>query len=172
MNSSELKNIIEDARIEKGISQRELAKLSGISRSTLNDLINGKIKKIGVDELKRIAEVLDLSLIKLLKAAEYEEFLDFLSLDKDKNKSSKDLKEELKKSKESERKILEFDKEKRDIARKVRRVLFLIEEHLKIAKENEDSLYTIDNAIEDVHSAYEMIEPIENKYDYHELPKK
>lgn len=28
MNSSELKNIIEEARIEKGISQRELAKLS------------------------------------------------------------------------------------------------------------------------------------------------
>ena len=44
MNSNELKNIIENARIAKGISQRELAKLSGISRSTLNDIINGKIK--------------------------------------------------------------------------------------------------------------------------------
>ena len=45
MNSEELKNLIESARVEKGISQRELAKLTGISRSTLNDLINGKIKK-------------------------------------------------------------------------------------------------------------------------------
>ena len=35
MNSNELKNIVENARIAKGISQRELAKLSGISRSTL-----------------------------------------------------------------------------------------------------------------------------------------
>ena len=43
MNSNELKHIIENARIAKGISQRELAKLSGISRSTLNDIINGKI---------------------------------------------------------------------------------------------------------------------------------
>lgn len=45
MNSEELKTLIEDARIKKGISQRELAKQTGISRSTLNDLINGKIKK-------------------------------------------------------------------------------------------------------------------------------
>ena len=45
MNSGELKNLIESAREVKGISQRELAKLTGISSSTLNDLINGKIKK-------------------------------------------------------------------------------------------------------------------------------
>ena len=45
MNSNELKKIIENARIAKGVSQRELAKLSGISRSTLNDIINGKLKK-------------------------------------------------------------------------------------------------------------------------------
>lgn len=45
MNSNELKNIIENARIAKGISQRELAKLSRISWSALNNIINGKIKK-------------------------------------------------------------------------------------------------------------------------------
>ena len=77
MNSNELKNIIENARIAKGISQRELAKLSGISRSTLNDIINGKIKKVDVDSLKKIAETLDLSLTNLLKVAGYDEFLDY-----------------------------------------------------------------------------------------------
>lgn len=45
MSSEELKNIIESAEETKGISQREFAKLSGISRSILNDIINGKIKK-------------------------------------------------------------------------------------------------------------------------------
>ena len=40
MKSEELKILIESARETKGISQRELAKLTGISRSTLNDLIN------------------------------------------------------------------------------------------------------------------------------------
>ena len=34
MNSEELKVLIEDTRIKKGISQRELAKQTGISRST------------------------------------------------------------------------------------------------------------------------------------------
>ncbi len=93
MNSEELKSIIESAREAKGISQRELAKLSGISRSTLNDIINGKIKKIDVDALKKIAETLDLSLKKLLKVAGYDEFLDYLSLDRYKNKSTRDLKD-------------------------------------------------------------------------------
>ena len=77
MNSNELKNIIENARIAKGVSQRELAKLSGISRSTLNDIINGKIKKVDVDSLKKIAETLDLSLTNLLKVAGYDEFYHF-----------------------------------------------------------------------------------------------
>lgn len=93
MNLNELKNVIENARIVKKISQRELAKLSGISRSSLNDIINGKIKKVDVDSLKKIAETLDLSLTNLLKVASYDEFLDYLSLDKYKNKSTKDLKE-------------------------------------------------------------------------------
>ena len=97
MNSNELKNIIENAIIAKGISQRELAKLSGINRSTLNDIINGKIKKVDVDSLKKIAETLDLSLTNLLKVAGYDEFLDYLSLDKYKNKSTKDLKEMIEK---------------------------------------------------------------------------
>ncbi len=38
-NLEESKNIIENARIAKEISQRELAKLLEISRSTLNGLL-------------------------------------------------------------------------------------------------------------------------------------
>ena len=92
MNSEELKILIEDARIKKGISQRELAKQTGISRSTLNDLINGKIKKVDIDDLRKIAETLDMSLQKLLKTAGYDEMLFYFNKDKYANKSSKDLK--------------------------------------------------------------------------------
>ena len=87
MNSEELKNLIESARVEKGISQRELAKLTGISRSTLNDLINGKIKKVDIDDLRKIAETLDMSLQKLLKVAGYDEMLFYFSKYKYANKS-------------------------------------------------------------------------------------
>lgn len=171
MNSNKLKSIIESARINKGISQRELAKLSGISRSTLNDIINGKIKKIDVDSLKKIAETLDLSLAILLKVAGYDEFLDFLSLDKYKNKSTKDLKEIIEKYKKSELDLLDFDVQKRKKVRKVRQQLFNTMEHLRIMQENIDSLYTIDKAIEDIKFAFEELEMAQNKYDYGKLPK-
>lgn len=171
MNSNELKNIIESARISKGISQRELAKLSGISRSTLNDIINGKIKKVDVDSLKKIAETLDLSLAKLLKVAGYDEFLDFLSLDKYKNKSTKDLKEMIEQYKKSELDLLDFDAQKRKKVRNTRQKLFYIIEHLEIMQKNKESLYTVDKAIEDIKIAFDELETVEEKYDYNKLPK-
>lgn len=171
MNSNELKSIIESARISKGVSQRELAKLSGISRSTLNDIINGKIKKVDVDSLKKIAETLDLSLTKLLEVAGYNEFLDFLSSDKYKNKSTNDLKEIIEKYKKSELDLLDFDAQKRKKVRKARQQLFNTVEHLKIMKENKDSLYTIDIAIEDIKNAFDELETVEETYNYSKLPK-
>lgn len=63
MNSNELKTIFENIRIAKGISQKELVKLSEISRSTLNDIIVGKIKKVDVESLWKIAETLFLFLL-------------------------------------------------------------------------------------------------------------
>lgn len=171
MNSNELKSIIESARISKGISQRELAKLSGISRSTLNDIINGKIKKVDVDSLKKIAETLDLSLAKLLKVAGYDEFLDFLSLDKYKNKSTKDLKEMIEQYKKSELDLLDFDAQKRKKVRNARQKLFYTIEHLEIMQKNKESLYTIDKAIEDIKIAFDELEIVEEKYDYNKLPE-
>lgn len=172
MNSEELKNLIESARIEKGISQRELAKLTGISRSTLNDLINGKIKKVDIDDLRKIAETLDMSLQKLLKVAGYDEMLFYFSKDKYANKSSKDLKEMIKNYEDSQIELLDFDTEKRKKVSDARQKLFYTIEHLQILKDNKDSLYTIDKAIEDIQYAFDELEFVEHKYDYSKLPKK
>lgn len=172
MNSEELKNLIESARVEKGISQRELAKLTGISRSTLNDLINGKIKKVDIDDLRKIAETLDMSLQKLLKVAGYDEMLFYFSKDKYANKSSKDLKEMIKNYEESQRNLLDFDTEKRKKVSEARKKLFYTIEHLQIMKDNKDSLYTVDKAIEDIQFAFDELEFAEHKYDYSKLPKK
>ena len=172
MNSEELKNLIESARVAKVISQRELAKLTGISRSTLNDLINGKIKKVDIDDLRKIAETLDMSLQKLLKVAGYDEMLFYFSKDKYANKSSKDLKEMIKTYEESQRELLEFDTEKRKKVSDARQKLFYTIEHLQIMKDNKDSLYTIDKAVEDIQYAFDELEFAEHKYDYSKLPKK
>ena len=171
MNSEELKILIESAREAKGISQRELAKLTGISRSTLNDLINGKIKKVDVDDLRKIAETLDMSLQKLLKAAGYDEFLLYFSKDKYANKSSKDLKDLIEQYKKSELELLDFDAKMRSKVSDARQKLFYTMEHLQIIQEDKDSLYTIDKAIEDIKYAFDELEEAEHKYDYSKLPK-
>ena len=171
MNSEKLKVLIEDARVKKGISQRELAKETGISRSTLNDLINGKIKKVDIDDLRKIAEVLDMSLQELLKAAGYDEMLFYFSKDKYANKSSKDLKDIIEQYKKSELDLLDFDSNKRKKVSDVRQKLFYTMEHLKIMQNNKDSLYTIDKAIEDIKYAFDELEFAEHKYDYSKLPK-
>ena len=170
MNSEELKNLIESAREAKGVSQRELAKLTGISRSTLNDLINGKIKKVDIDDLRKIAETLDMSLQKLLKFAGYDEMsLYFHAHNID--KSSKDLKELIEKYKESEIDLLQFDSNKRDKAREAGFIIFEVTEHLKLLKEGK-SEYTLEQAVEELTKANDLLNPIMEKYDYDKLPKK
>ena len=171
MNSNELKNLIENARVKKGISQRELAKETGISRSTLNDLINGKIKKVDIDDLRKIAEVLDMSLQELLKVAGYDEMLFYFSKDKYANKSTKDLKALIEEYKKSELDLLDFDSMKRKKVSAARQKLFYIIEHLQILKDNKDSLYTLDKAIEDIKYAFDELKVAEEKYDYSKLPK-
>ena len=173
MNSEELKILIESARTEKGISQRELAKQTGISRSTLNDLINGKIKKVDIDGLRKIAETLDMSLQKLLKAAGYDEMSFYFSKNKLKDryydKSSKDLKELLEQYKSSETDLLTFDSKKRDKAREIGFKLFDATEKLKWIKEGKEG-FTLDQVIKELTEAQKMLDPIMNKYDYSKLP--
>ncbi|MFI3260674.1 MAG: helix-turn-helix transcriptional regulator [Mycoplasmatota bacterium] len=171
MYSEELKNTLETARINKGVSQRELSKLAGISRSTFNDLVNGKYKKVDIELLKKLAETLDLSLERLLKEAGYDEFLNCLSLNKYKNKSTVDLKNLIDEYKKSELNLLEFDNQKRRKTSNARQTLFNTMEHLKIMKENKDSLYTIEKAIEDIENAFNELKDVQEKYDYTKLPK-
>ena len=171
MNSEKLKILIEDARVKKGISQRELAKETGISRSTLNDLINGKIKKVDIDDLRKIAEVLDMSLQELLKVAGYDEMLFYFNKDKYANKSTKDLKNLIEQYKKSEIDLLDFDSMKRKRVSAARQKLFYTIEHLQILKDNKDSLYTLDKAIEDIQAAFDELKEAEYKYDYDKLPK-
>ncbi len=175
MNSEELKILIESARETKGISQRELAKLTGISRSTLNDLINGKIKKVDIDDLRKIAETLDLSLQKLLKVAGYDEmslyFHTHKMKDKYADKFSKDLKELIKQYKESEIDLLQFDFTKREKAREAELIIFKVAEHLNLLKDGK-SEYTLQQAIEELTKAQELLNPIMDKYDYQKLPKR
>jgi hypothetical protein len=112
-----------------------------------------------------------MSLQELLKAAGYDEMLFYFSKDKYANKSTKDLKNLIEQYKKSEIDLLDFDSQKRRKISNARQKLFYAIEHLQILKDNKNSLYTIDNAIEDIKYAFDELEVAEHKYDYDKLPK-
>lgn len=171
MSLNSFKDMVENARKIKGYSQRKLAKMIGMSQSTYNDIINGKIKRPDIDILKKIAKELDLSLDLMLKESGYGKSFSIYGIDKYKSKSTKDLKNLIDEYKKLELKLLEFDKQKRDAARKVRQKMLVTIEYMKRMRDNKDSLYTIDKVIDDVQLAVDQLEMVEYKYDYNELPK-
>ena len=75
-NNNDLKQLLFSAREMKGYSQRKLARKIGIHHSSLNDIENGRIKKIDIEVLRKIAKELDINLDLLLKVAGYNEVVD------------------------------------------------------------------------------------------------
>lgn len=60
MNLAELGSQIQAKRIQAGLSQNQLAKLSGLSRVTINKLENGKLTDLGYAKLKIILDLVGL----------------------------------------------------------------------------------------------------------------
>lgn len=88
-DTNALKNLIENGRKMKNISQRELSRKIGISHVSVNDLEKGKIQKPSIDILINISEELDISINELLKVAGYEKLLFLLNSDKSKIKMNR-----------------------------------------------------------------------------------
>lgn len=171
MNSEKLQNLILEAIERKKISQRELAKLTGISRSTLNDIVNGKIKKIKLDDLYQISIPLELNLEDLLDACGFNNVLKSLNRDRYEGMSTRQLKEKLDEYQQSELNLLSWDAQKRKTTSSARNKLFVITNKIEMSK-NSDVKYTKDEIFKDVKEAFDELESVEKKYDYSKLPKK
>ena len=166
-----LKTLIEGGRDVKNFSQRELARRIGLSNTSLNDLENGKVKKPDIEVLRKIAEELDLSLEQLLKAAGYDALTNWFSNDEFKNKSSRDLKNIIKEARIFKYDILDWDSNKREVARKVITNLDRVAYKLELIRDNRGINYTLDQAIEDNKESLNDLEDVAKKYDYGKLPK-
>ena len=166
-----LKTLIEGGRDIKNFSQRELARRIGLSNTSLNDLENGKVKKPDIEVLRKIAEELDLSLEQLLKAAGYDALTNWFSNDEFKNKSSRDLKNIIKEARIFKYDILDWDSNKREVARKVITNLDRVAYKLELIRDNRGINYTLDQAIEDIKESLNDLEDVAKKYDYGKLPK-
>lgn len=168
----DLKLILLGAREKKGYSQRKLARIIGIHHSTLNDIENGKIKKIDVEVLRKIAEELDLSLELLLKAAGYNQVVNMFKTQNDPldKKSTKDLKNMIEKYQQSQMDLLDDSYQKRDNVAKCRTKLH----HMMMLLEKYDysqEIYPTEKILADVKQLYDDLEMSAEKYDYSKLPR-
>lgn len=171
MASSELKIVIENARKAQGYSQRQLAKQIGLSQSTYNDTINGKIKKVDVEILKKIAEGLNLSLDYLLKLSGYGDVYSYMNAEKYSNKSTRDFVEMLDKYEKFQIDILEWDYQKREKAFELQDYIKNIKTEIKIISEGGVRRMTDEELLKDLDEMYEKTKKIAKKYDYSKLPK-
>lgn len=170
MNSEKLQNLLLNAIDKKGISQRELARLSGISRSTLNDIVNGKIKKIKLDDLYQISNILELNLENLLEACGFKSVLKSLNADRYAGMSDRELKELLDRYSESEYELLDWDAKKRRQCSDVGKKLYDIQNRIDMS-EKLNKNYTKKEISEDIKQVIEDLKPIQQKYDYSKLPR-
>ena len=170
MNSEKLQNLLLNAIDKKGISQRELARLSGISRSTLNDIVNGKIKKIKLDDLYHISNILELNLENLLEACGFKGVLKSLNADRYAGMSDRELKELLDRYSESEYELLDWDAKKRRQCSDVGKKLFDIQNRIDMS-EKLNKNYTKKEISEDIKQVIDDLKSIQQKYDYSKLPR-
>ncbi len=84
--------IIKDAREEIGLSQRELARKAQVDNAEISRIEAGKRQKPNILVLKNIAEVLDLSLVKLMKVSGYDDIDINFGRDLDEKRSLRDYK--------------------------------------------------------------------------------
>ncbi|HHX68688.1 MAG TPA: helix-turn-helix transcriptional regulator [Gallicola sp.] len=171
MASSELKIVIENARKAQGYSQRQLAKQIGLSQSTYNDTINGKIKKVDVEILRKIAEGLNLSLDYLLKLSGYGDVYSYMNAEKYSNKSTRDFVEMLDKYEKFQIDILEWDYQKREKAFELQDYIKNIKTEIKIISDGGVRRMNDEELLKDLDEMYEKTKEIAKKYDYSKLPK-
>lgn len=77
--NKEFAELVKNARIKKGISQRELAKMVGVSNAIISRIESGMIKQTNYLILTKLSSILSISPSELFESANYE-YDDILAL--------------------------------------------------------------------------------------------
>ena len=79
---SKIRALLTEIRLNNGLSQREMSRRIGISHSTINDIENGKIKKVNIKIIIKLAEEFHINIKTLLIASGYEKLIYLLENNK------------------------------------------------------------------------------------------
>ncbi len=171
-NQNNLKLLLYTAREMKGYSQRKLARQIGIHHSTLNDIENGRIKKIDVEVLRKISKELDINLDFLLKADGYNEVVDIFERNNNsfKRKTTENLKKLLDDYKKSQVDLLDDSFQKINNVKKSKTKINNLIEKLDNYDLYKNSL-SIDKIKEELKIINKELDKSIKKYDYSKLPK-
>lgn len=171
-NQNNLKLLLYTAREMKGYSQRKLARQIGIHHSTLNDIENGRIKKIDIEVLRKISKELDINLDFLLKAAGYNEVVDIFENNNNsfKRKTTESLKKLLDDYKKSQVDLLDDSFQKINNVKKSKTKINNLIEKLDNYDLYKDSL-SIDKIKGELKIINKELDKSIKKYDYSKLPK-
>lgn len=80
--NSKIRALLTEIRLNNGLSQREMSRRLGISHSTINDIENGKIKKVNIKIIIKLAEEFNINIKTLLIASGYEKLIYLLENNK------------------------------------------------------------------------------------------
>lgn len=169
-NTTELGKTISEAREKAGISQRELARLSNMDCAEVSRIEAGKRLKPNVLYLKGIAENLNLSLVKLMKLAGYNDVDINWGKDLTEKRSTKDYQEQIKEYERFYFDVLKEVDNRRNNAFACKGVIADLIDRIELAKiENKE--IPNDDILEDLKKALNLIKPNLEKVDKSIYPK-
>ena len=169
---NKLGELIAEARENKGLSQRQLAKLAEMDSAEVSRIENGKRQKPNVLFLQGIAEALDLSLVKLMELAGYNQVEIGWGTNREENRSREDLREKIAEYERSELDLLGDSFKKRENVRKQREKLFKLIKHYESPALYPKDELTVDYIMKTIYEVCEGLAESQHKYDYHKLPNK
>lgn len=170
-NTTELGKTISEAREKLGISQRELARKSNMDCAEVSRIEAGKRLKPNVLYLKGIAETLNLSLVKLMELAGYNDVDINWGIDLSEKRSTADHQEQIKSYEKFYFDVLEDIEARRKNAFACKGIIADIIDKIELSKIENKEKISMDEILDNLKEVMTLIRPNLEKLDKEKYPQ-
>ena len=170
-NTTELGKTISEAREKLGISQRELSRKANMDCAEVSRIEAGKRLKPNVLYLKGIAENLNLSLVKLMELAGYDDVDINWGMDLSEKRSTADYQEQIKSYEKFYFDVLENIEERRKNAFACKGIIADIIDKIELSKIENREKISMDEILDNLKEVMTLIRPNLEKLDKEKYPK-